>query len=246
MKRVDSIRAVTYDCWGTLLQDKDWEGAMAIRRGALCDVLGLSGGDADGLLREAWVKHDEAWKEVETFGPGRMAAYCLESRGVFDDDTIGRVTKEFEEASLTAGVVAVPGAEEVLGTLEEAGIRRALICDTGFTPGRMVRQLLDEAGLLEHLEVLCFSDEVGVPKPGNEIFAKALAELGVRPPEAIHVGDLKRTDVAGAREIGMHAARFRAVHDDQSDARDARIVLDSHEQLLDVLGLTPATTSETA
>ncbi|MDQ3877609.1 MAG: HAD hydrolase-like protein, partial [Actinomycetota bacterium] len=152
-----------------------------------------------------WDKHDEAWKQVETFGPGRMAAYCLESRGIFDDDAISQLTREFEEASLETGVEAVEGARETLEELRRAGIGRALVCDTGFTPGRVVRNLLEDAGLLEHLETLCFSDEVGVPKPGNEIFAKALAGLGVRPPEAIHVGDLKRTDIAGAHDIGMHA-----------------------------------------
>ncbi len=97
--------------------------------------------------------------------------------------------------------------------------------------------MLDENGLLEYLDVLCFSDEVGVPKPGAEIFEKALAGLGVNPPEAIHVGDLRRTDIAGARHIGMHAARFRAVHDDESDSPDAAIVLDRHDQLLEVIGL---------
>src|SRR5207249_4289937 len=102
------------------------------------------------------------------------------------------------------------------------------------TPGHLVRGMLDDAGLLKYLEFQAFSDEVGVPKPGNEIFAKALVELGVRPSEAIHVGDLKRTDIAGARDIGMHAARFRGVHDDKSDASDAHIILDRHEQLLDV------------
>ena len=88
------------------------------------------------------------------------------------------------------------------------------------------------------MDVQCFSDEVVVQKPGNEIFAKAIAELGVRPPEAIHVGDLRRTDIAGARDIGMHAARFRRIHDDQSDVSDAHIILDAHEQLLEVIGLT--------
>jgi FMN phosphatase YigB (HAD superfamily) len=122
--------------------------------------------------------------------------------------------------------------------LEAAGIGLGLVCDTGFTPGRVVRRLLRDEGLLDFLEVLCFSDEVGVPKPGNEIFAKALAELGVRPPEAIHVGDLRRTDIAGAHDIGMHAARFRGVHDDRSGGAEADMVFDRHEQILEALGLT--------
>jgi HAD superfamily hydrolase (TIGR01549 family) len=238
MKRVNGIRAVTYDCWGTLLKDRDWEGAMAIRQSALHRFLDLSDDEATALLEEAWNRHDEAWKQVETFGPGRMAAYCLEARGIFDDDKINELTNEFETASIQTGVDGVEGAIETLQKLKDADIRRGLVCDTGFTPGRVVRELLDDNGLLPYLEVLCFSDEVGVPKPGAEIFDKALAELGVRPTEAVHIGDLKRTDIAGARDFGMRAVRFRGVHDDKSDAPEARVVIDRHEELLDLLGLT--------
>ncbi len=240
MKRVEGIRAVTYDCWGTLLKDRHWEGAMDERTGALRRFLDLDEPRARALLEEAWTKHDEAWKQVETFGPGRMAAYCLEARGVHDDEAIGELTRAFEEASLEAGVVAVSGARATLETLADAGIRRGLVCDTGFTPGRVVRRLLDEERLGDLLEALCFSDEVGVPKPGNEIFAKALAELGVRPPEAVHVGDLRRTDIAGARDLGMQAVRFRGVHDDRTDAAEAEWVIDRHEQLLALLELGPS------
>ncbi|MGH2703477.1 MAG: HAD family hydrolase [Actinomycetota bacterium] len=231
------MRAVTYDCWGTLLKDKDWEGAMDTRVGALRRFVELSEQEARALLEEAWNHHDEAWKQVETFGPGRMAAYCLEERGIADDDSISELTREFEEASISAGVKPVEHARETLEALKAANVRIGLVCDTGFTPGRVVRQLLEDAGLCDYLEVLCFSDEVGVPKPGPDIFAKALAELGARPPEAIHIGDLRRTDIAGARDFGMHAIRFKGVHDDETDATEAEIVIGDHLQLLEVLGL---------
>jgi FMN phosphatase YigB (HAD superfamily) len=235
MRRVDGIRAVTYDCWGTLLKDRDWEGAMTKRIGALRRFLDLDEPAARALLEEAWARHDDAWKQVETFGPGRMAAYCLEAHGVYDDGAIEQLTREFEEASLDTGVIAVDGAREVLKALADAGVGRALVCDTGFTPGRVVRRLLEDQGLGEFLPVQCFSDEVGMPKPGCDIFAKALAEIGVRPPEALHVGDLKRTDIAGAHDFGMHAVRFRGVHDDGSDAAEAEWVIDRHEQVLEIL-----------
>ncbi len=154
---------------------------MADRAGALRRFVDLDEQEAHDLLVEAWARHDDAWKQVETFGPGRMAAYCLEARGISDDESIAQLTQEFEEASLKAGVEAVDGAGGTLAALHEANLRLALVCDTGFTPGRVVRRLLDDAGLLSYLEVLCFSDEVGVPKPGNEIFAKALAEVGAGP-----------------------------------------------------------------
>jgi len=210
---------------------------MATRAGALRRYLDLTEAEANDLLAEAWSRHDEAWKQVETFGPGRMAAYCLEARGIDDDESIRSLTKEFEEASIEAGVAPVEHASATLAALSAANIRLGLVCDTGFTPGRVVRELLEDAGLCDHLEVLCFSDEVGVPKPGNEIFAKALAELGARPPEAIHVGDLKRTDIAGAHDMGMHAARFKGIHDDKTDFVEAEIVMSDHRQLLEVIGL---------
>jgi putative hydrolase of the HAD superfamily len=211
---------------------------MDIRLSALRRFLDLEEPEARALIDEAWSRHDEAWKQVETFGPGRMAAYCLEARGIDDDESIAELTREFEEASIQSGVDAVDGAAETLQALKDAQIGIGLVCDTGFTPGRVVRDILDRVGLLQYLEVLCFSDEVGVPKPGNEIFAKALAELGVRPPEAIHIGDLKRTDIAGAHDIGMHGVRFRGVHDDKTDAADAETCIDRHQDLLQIIGLT--------
>jgi len=210
---------------------------MATRAGALRRFLDLTDDEANELLAEAWARHDEAWKQVETFGPGRMAAYCLEARGIDDDESIRTLTKEFEEASIEAGVAPVEHARETLDALSATSIRVGLVCDTGFTPGRVVRRLLEEAGLADHLEVLGFSDEVGVPKPGSEIFAKVLAELGVRPPEAIHVGDLKRTDIAGAHDMGMRTARFKGVHDDKSDFGEAEVVINDHRQLLEVIEL---------
>lgn len=239
MRTLEGIQAVTYDCWGTLLEDADPKGAHETRRSALLRFLELERDEADALLAEAWAKHDEAWKQVETFGPGRMAAYCLEARGISEDEPIRELTKMFEEASVDAGVKAVEGAADTLVELRGRGLRLGLICDTGFSSGHVVRRLLDDVGLLEHLEVQCFSDEVGVPKPGEEIFNKALAGLGVRPPEAVHVGDLKRTDVAGALNAGMRAIRFRGVHNDETAARDAECIIGRHEQIFECLEMEP-------
>lgn len=237
MKRFDGVQAVTYDCWGTLLKDRDHLGAHEIRSSALRRFLDINEDEANALLDEAWSRHDEAWKQIESFGAGRMAAYCLEARGISDDESIRELTKDFEESSLQGGVEAVEGARETLETLRSRGLRIGLISDTGFTSGHIVQKLLEEEGLAASIEVFCFSDQVGVPKPGAEIFAKALAGLGARPPEACHVGDLKRTDIAGAHHVGMHAVRFRGVHDDLSDTVEAGCVIDRHEQILECLNL---------
>ena len=132
---------------------------------------------------------------------------------------------------------SLEGARATLERLRERGIRRALVCDTGFSPGRVVRHLLDRNGLLELLEVQIFSDEAGVPKPHPSLFRAALEPLGVEPPSAVHVGDLRRTDVAGGRGVGMGTVRIRDHYDDTTDHPEADAVADSHAHLRRILAV---------
>jgi FMN phosphatase YigB (HAD superfamily) len=65
----------------------------------------------------------------------------------------------------------------------------------------------------------------------------------VTPERALHVGDLRRTDVAGGRAVGMATVRIRFRHDDDSELPDADHVVDSHAELAELLGLEPAVRS---
>jgi putative hydrolase of the HAD superfamily len=47
------------------------------------------------------------------------------------------------------------------------------------------------------------SAEAGVRKPSEGIFRLALEKAGVRPEEAVHVGDLPEEDGEGARRAGL-------------------------------------------
>jgi putative hydrolase of the HAD superfamily len=96
-------------------------------------------------------------------------------------------------------------------------VRIGIVCDVGMTPSTALRAHLRRHGLLEHFTHWSFSDEVGVYKPAPEIFEHALTGLGrVAPDRAAHVGDLRRTDVAGARAMGMTAVRYTGVFDDDT------------------------------
>jgi putative hydrolase of the HAD superfamily len=96
-----------------------------------------------------------------------------------------------------------PGAPEVLRALKGQDLPLALISNTGVTPGTTLRALLDEFGLLEHLDHLVFSDEVGLVKPNEKIFHLTLEKLGVKAEHAAHVGDHPEADVQGAKKAGM-------------------------------------------
>ena len=93
--------------------------------------------------------------------------------------------------------------------------------------------------MLELFDHWSFSDEVGAYKPDPAIFEHALAGLGgVAPSSAAHVGDLRRTDVAGARAMGMTAVRYTGAFDDDSQPDpEGHHVVGAHAELPGVLGI---------
>jgi putative hydrolase of the HAD superfamily len=235
--------AITFDCWKTLIYEEDWELAHARRVGALVRSAQEAGrrtstGEAQAAFDAAWEYHMACWRDGIETGAREVALHALRLLDLQEPHpALEHLVKEYEESSHSSRVVAVDGARECLAALTRAGVRRALVCDTGLTPGRVVRRHLGRLGLLEHLEVCVFSDEIGVPKPDPRAFRAALDPLSVCPGNAVHVGDLRRTDVAGARNVGMGAVRLRARHDDLSELPEADAVVDSHAELLAVLGL---------
>lgn len=60
-------------------------------------------------------------------------------------------------------------------------------------------------GMAPYLDFCLTSAEVGVEKPDPAIFVAALERAGVKPSEALHVGDQPRSDMVGARGAGLHA-----------------------------------------
>jgi FMN phosphatase YigB (HAD superfamily) len=230
----DGLAGVTFDCWGTLIFDRpapDGTTSFDLRVTELARICAIDAERAKDLLTEAWTYHHGRWQALESFGSPGMAAYCLDKLGMDGETRLRELTNAFEEASADLGIDIVPGAPEALEGTRRGGRPTALVCDTGFSPGRIVRKILDGAGLLGYLDVLAFSDEVGVPKPHERMFLHALGGIGVDPSRAAHVGDLRRTDVAGARALGMGSVRFRGVYDDDSEAADADVVIEKMSEL---------------
>lgn len=235
-------KAVTFDCWNTLLYEPDPGVAQGLRVAALERIAAQAGADPGGevlrvALETAWRRHIQLWQRGLATGPADIARWVLAELGVDDVPALGALGAAFAEASLGAEILALEGARTTLERLADAGVRRALVCDTGYSPARVVRRLLERAGLLDLLEVQVFSDEQGVPKPHRRMFEAALGPLGTPPGVAVHVGDLLRTDVAGARDAGMATVRIRHRHDDASGLPEADAVADSHAHLLEILGL---------
>ena len=249
---------VTFDCWATLLYESEETRDPDARARSFAATVGVSIEAARAAARVAWREHQMLWHRRVVFSGADMTRMTLRTLGVtLDPGREAALVEQLEDQILERDVFPIDGALPALETLARRGVRRALICDTGFTPGRVVRKLLDRVGLLEHLEVTIFSDETRVPKPHPTAFQSALAGLGVQAKGAVHVGDLRRSDIAGARGAGMGSIRLRARHDD-SDAGPSRssgvidcktagcepvcerpeadAVADSFEHMLEILG----------
>jgi putative hydrolase of the HAD superfamily len=64
-------------------------------------------------------------------------------------------------------------------------------------------QLVDQLDIRKYLRSIAISGLLGVEKPDPGIFHHALATAGVRPDEALHVGDDPKRDVDAAQSIGI-------------------------------------------
>jgi putative hydrolase of the HAD superfamily len=93
----------------------------------------------------------------------------------------------------------VPG---VLRGLAAGGVRIGLISNSH----RCLESFQSHFELGGLIDATISSPDHGFMKPHPSIFSEALKLLGVRPPEALMVGDSVRDDVEGALGAGMRAA----------------------------------------
>jgi len=235
------IRAVTFDLWNTLLTSIP--GAVEIRSRFWREVIVERGLDIHedllhGTLSMLPTRFDEEWRAGRQYGPTEALADCFTAFGDrLTSEDRDALAAAFEAASYELKVAPVADAADVLSAVAATGVAVGIISDTALATGRHLRTYLDAYGIFQHVTFAAFSDEVGVYKPDPAIFAAALDGLGIGDPAtAAHVGDLKRTDVAGARAMGMSTVRFRGVVDDPEDGAEADHVIDRLADLPRVLG----------
>jgi FMN phosphatase YigB (HAD superfamily) len=208
------LRAVTFDFWNTLVVDTRGHEREAFRARLLHDELQALGREfsaalVDDALRTSFDFFDRVWStEHRTPLCAELVDSMFATLGVRPpEDVLERVVTAFEDLVLELPPEPMPGAQYTIPLLAER-YRLAVICDTGYSPGRVLREVLQRHGLLRHFQYLYFSNEHGMSKPDVRVFRHTLDELGVRAGEAAHVGDIQRTDIAGAQAAGMAAVHF--------------------------------------
>ena len=238
------LRAVTFDFWNTVM----WEepGSLKAQRlelwaGALDDAgVAIHAAALERAHDAAHNTYEHSWRAGRQFTAEEAAAQIAgQLEGGVPADVAAILLEGYGEAGLRAAVHPSSGVAECLARLKDAGVRLGIVCDIGLTPSPVVRELLARDGLLSLFDGMTFSDEVGHYKPAAAIFEHALGALGDVPPDAAaHVGDRRRTDVAGALGLGMTAIRYNGVYEDEATSNpEADIVIDDLARLPDLLGI---------
>ncbi len=217
---------------------------IAARRG-----VEISADRSKELIDAAWEQHMISWRSGGVFGARGAADWILGQLGLpavsangssAEDEIAAEIALAIESATSGVGTYVLDGAVDAINAVRDAGIATALVCDVGFTPARFVRGFLGDHGI--KLDHYFFSDEVGTPKPHPPIFEAALEATGAAAAEAVHIGDLRRTDIAGARRAGMGSIRYTGIHDDtwspeDSAGEEADAVMEHWSELTGIIGL---------
>ena len=235
------IKAITFDFWSTLYKSqtvKREERLLFLKRGIeqgqemAVEMNALV--QAVEAARSAWAI---AWvEEQRTMGAGEWLSIVLQDLGLaLESKALAAIEQNIENTILDNLPALVAEAKTVLPFLA-AHYRLAIISDTGLTPGRVLRQILARDSLTAYFDHYTFSDEIGYSKPHPQAFLSTLRALDAQPHEAVHVGDLLRTDIAGARRVGMRAVQYVGLNFDNTEADVAPdAVIRNHQELRQVL-----------
>jgi putative hydrolase of the HAD superfamily len=208
------LRAITLDLWGTILDLRDPREKIERRRemllAAICGAGHACTADQlrGGYRATARVIDEAIALDRRDVGPaGRWAELMRQLGFPLESVPFSAVEAAYEDLTLEYLPPLIEGVADAIDRL--AGrYRLGLICNTGYTGGRVLKQVLERHRLASYFGILTFSNEFGWLKPDPRIFHHTLEVLGADPREALHVGDMEELDVAGAHAAGLYSARY--------------------------------------
>ncbi|MFQ5569539.1 MAG: HAD family hydrolase [Rhodothermales bacterium] len=237
-----AIHALTIDFWNTMVVART--NGRQRHQQRVDHLLGVAHASRPEIteetvraaFREAIRRFDQAWRQQHcTPTTSELVHSIWDELGLTVEESRHHdIVHVFQEGVLSEPPDFVEGLEEALHWA--AGrYQLGIISDTMFSPGRVIRRLLDQRGLLRFFDALVFSDETGFAKPDVRAFEQAGQRFGTAPRDIAHIGDLRRTDVAGARDAGLIPILFTGVHEDTDPEPAPDAVLPGWHALPDLL-----------
>lgn len=179
------IRAVLYDFDGTLADSTDL--IMRSYRHTMAAHLGQVPPDED------WLSGFGMTLETQL---ARFARHPDEALAMLD------TYRAFQDTIHDELLRPFPGAAETVAELERRGYLLAIVTSKH---RRSAMRGMELCGIVSHFDVIVTPEDVREPKPHPEPVLFALDKLGVRPDEALFVGDSPH-DIAAGKAAGTRTA----------------------------------------
>ncbi len=213
-----TAQAVLFDFWQTLFLDSKERDTFARRVALTKQFLAERGHngelDIEGAFERVKPRFWEVYHgELRTPLVSERLTWVLEELGIaITEAEIEELAFEFGSMGILLNPLPTPNIGDTLAELSTR-FKLGIVSDTGFTPGRVLRQHMEKHGLLQHFTAFSFSDETGRAKPHRRQFENVLELLEVEPRNAIHCGDLPDHDINGAKALGITSVLYTGCHE---------------------------------
>lgn len=186
-------RAVLFDLFNTLVASGDPDRAAVV--GTMGAELGV---DPDDFVRA----FHRTWRERMVGALGDLATQCRELAarlgGQPTDEQIARAV-ELRLAFDRRTIVLADETLVALKALRANGFRVAIVSNCTVDSGTVLRS----TPLVDAIDAMVLSYEVGVAKPDPRIYTTACDRIGVPAAACVYVGDGSDDELYGAESLGM-------------------------------------------
>ena len=237
------IRAISCDVTGTLVS---FLGRIEDHYGDAAHTCGVEISQEKKLLIPQ--SFNKAYKETSAAHPC-FGNSCISSKEWWrrcvkrSFDLVGTSMDEPEEERVFQRVYSTFGSHAAYGVFDDAKpflkwcMRHGIACGVlSNADERYGDSILPMLGLSDHMQFFTFSKNVGVEKPGKEIFDAAIQDaqpwlcLGnkrsdikqLMPEEVLHIGNDYQKDYVGATSAGFHAVLLDR-YDEKEVAKSWRV-----------------------
>ena len=202
------IKAISFDFYKTLA--RFWPPLNEIQQAA-CRELGLQVSkkaiDRGYAVADVYFNQENAARSLVSRSEEERLAFFSRYEQIILENAGTPVSLELAKQIWTMAL-AVPKDfityDDVipnLAALQAEGYRLGVLSNIPQDLGPLCERL----GLTAYLDFWVSSKDIGTEKPHAPIFLTALDRMAADPGETVHVGDQYRSDVLGARAVGMHS-----------------------------------------
>ncbi|MBU7033384.1 MAG: HAD family hydrolase [Theionarchaea archaeon] len=173
---------------------------------------------------------DESTSVLESIKMGveYLRDHALDWEGLKEEAETHLETRELQAASRA---VPIDGAQEILGLLQEKGVKIGVITRNN---RKVVMQVLKKSGLDTYVDIILARDDVEKVKPHPNHILSAIERLHSSPERTVVVGDHHYEIWAGNR-AGCYTIGVLTGSGTRDTLRDAHLIIHSVRELKDFI-----------